>query len=389
MARRVLVVESDPLAFAAISAPLREAGYDVAQATGPRQVRWSFLERAPELVLVNAGDAIEPDLGVVTAFRELPEGASVPAIAVGFAPFSAALIAKLAGAGIERTLLLPTAPRTLLDVIATTLGGPLSADRHARRAIVVDYGGPSSGSGAFEVSADPRSERGARRADADDAAPLSTRSAQARQAHMERPPSTSPVSTRRSVSHVEASPPSSRRSAPPAHVEASPPSSRRSAPPAHVEASPTSSRPSAPPAHVEASPTSSRRSAPPAHVEASPPSSRPRAASSPGAPSSPGTPDEESAASYVKRGRRALAEERYHDARNLFVVAAKLEPSHEHNAYADVARGYVQRSEGNLAEALESARRALRAEKDFEPAKQLASLLEGSNKWLSGLFRRR
>ena len=373
MARRVLVVESDPLAFAAISAPLREAGYDVAQATGPRQVRWSFLERAPELVLVNAGDAIEPDLGVVTAFRELPEGASVPAIAVGFAPFSAALIAKLAGAGIERTLLLPTAPRTLLDVIATTLGGPLSADRHARRAIVVDYGGPSSGSGAFEVSADPRSERGARRADADDAAPLSTRSAQARQAHMERPPSTSPVSTRRSVSHVEASPPSS----------------RRSAPPAHVEASPTSSRPSAPPAHVEASPTSSRRSAPPAHVEASPPSSRHRAASSPGAPSSPGTPDEESAASYVKRGRRALAEERYHDARNLFVVAAKLEPSHEHNAYADVARGYVQRSEGNLAEALESARRALRAEKDFEPAKQLASLLEGSNKWLSGLFRRR
>ena len=341
MARRVLVVESDPLAFAAISAPLREAGYDVAQATGPRQVRWSFLERAPELVLVNAGDAIEPDLGVVTAFRELPEGASVPAIAVGFAPFSAALIAKLAGAGIERTLLLPTAPRTLLDVIATTLGGPLSADRHARRAIVVDYGGPSSGSGAFEVSADPRSERGARRADADDAAPLSTRSAQARQAHMERPPSTSPVSTRRSVSHVEASPPSSRRSAPPAHVEASPPSSRH------------------------------------------------RAASSPGAPSSPGTPDEESAASYVKRGRRALAEERYHDARNLFVVAAKLEPSHEHNAYADVARGYVQRSEGNLAEALESARRALRAEKDFEPAKQLASLLEGSNKWLSGLFRRR
>ncbi len=131
--KRVLVVEDDPIAYATVYDILEQDGYDVVSAANSKQVRWSFAEGAPHVVLLNAHLSSENGVGILVLIRQHPEGGEVPVVAITYENVDIDFQRQLEQYGVTDFVTRPLEQKRLLACVGALTGRSTEPVRRNRR----------------------------------------------------------------------------------------------------------------------------------------------------------------------------------------------------------------------------------------------------------------
>ena len=121
MGRKILVVDDEPSINALVSRLLKSKGYEVCVAENGREALNRFDEDKPDLVIT---DIVMPDMEGIELISKLSKrNRSVPIIVMSgnIIGMNFLKTAKILGA--KATLTKPFAAQTLIETVATALGG--------------------------------------------------------------------------------------------------------------------------------------------------------------------------------------------------------------------------------------------------------------------------
>ncbi len=121
MGRKILVVDDEPSINALVSRLLKSKGYDVCVAENGREALNRFDEDKPDLVIT---DIVMPDMEGIELISKLSKrNRAVPIIVMSgnIIGMNFLKTAKILGA--KATLTKPFAAQTLIETVATALGG--------------------------------------------------------------------------------------------------------------------------------------------------------------------------------------------------------------------------------------------------------------------------